>query len=59
MCHSDKEAALTLFMKLDSDSNTLSGSLSERLIYRRKGWTQGLIGHELLLMIISNQIKGN
>lgn len=37
MDHSDKDAALTLFMNLDSNSNMLSGSVSERLIYRRKG----------------------
>lgn len=37
MYHSDKEAPLTLFVNLDSNSNMLSGSVSERLIYRRKG----------------------
>lgn len=37
MYHSDKDAPLTLFMNLDSISNMLSGSVSERLIYRRKG----------------------
>lgn len=37
MYHSDKEAPLTLFMNLDSNSNMLSGRVSERLIYRRKG----------------------
>lgn len=37
MYHQDKEALLTLFMNLDSNSNMLSGSVSERLIYRRKG----------------------
>lgn len=36
MYHADKEAPLTLFMNLDSNSNMLSGSVSERLIYRRK-----------------------
>ncbi len=36
MYHSDKEASLALFMNLDSNSNMLSGSASERLIYRRK-----------------------
>lgn len=56
MYHSDEGAALTLFIKLDSNSIMLSGSLSERLIHRREG---PLIEHELLLMIITNQIKGN
>lgn len=37
MYHSDKEAPLTLFRNLDSNSNMLSGSVSERLIYRREG----------------------
>lgn len=37
MYHSDKEAPLILFMSLDSNSNMLKGSVSERLIYRRKG----------------------
>lgn len=37
MYHSDKDAPLILFMNLDSNSNMLSGSVSERLIYRRKG----------------------
>lgn len=36
MYHCDKEALLTRFMNLDSNSNMLSGSASERLIYRRK-----------------------
>lgn len=37
MYHPDKEAPLTLFMNLGSNSNMLSGSVSERLIHRRKG----------------------
>lgn len=36
MYHPDKEAPLTLLMNLDSNSNMLSGCVSERLIYRRK-----------------------
>lgn len=31
MYHPDKRAPLTLFMNLDSNSNMLSGSVSERL----------------------------
>lgn len=42
MYHSDREGPLDLFLILDSNSNMLSGSVSERLIYRR----QPLIGHE-------------
>lgn len=35
--HHDKRVPLALFINLDSNSNMLSGSVSERLIYRRKG----------------------
>lgn len=35
--HRDKRVPLALFINLDSNSNMLSGSVSERLIYRRKG----------------------
>lgn len=31
MYHSDKEAPLTLFMNLDSNSNMLSGSVSKKV----------------------------
>ena len=37
MYHSDKDAPLALFMDLDSNSNMLSGRVSERLIYMREG----------------------
>lgn len=37
MYHSHKDAPLTLIRSLDSKSNMLSGRVSERLIYRRKG----------------------
>lgn len=56
MYHCGKEAPLILFMNLGSNSNMLSGSVSGGLIYRRKGL---LIGHEVLLMIITNQVKGH
>lgn len=56
MYHSDKEALFTLFMILDANSNMLSGEVSERLIRKKR---MPLIGHELLLMIITNYITKN
>lgn len=37
MYHPDKDTRLNLFMNSNLNFNTLSGSVSERLIYRGKG----------------------